>query len=196
MSAALPDPDTIRSFKSAATFRTWLAKNHAKSDGFWLRIYKRNSGQQTVSYDEAVEQALCFGWIDGKKQSYDEDSFLQRFTPRRARSPWSKTNTVRVERLIADGQMQPAGMAQIEAAKRDGRWDRAYAGQSEMEAPDDLLAALAKNKKARALYEQLTKSELYSVLYRLHSAKRPETRAKRLKQTLENLAAGLRPRDW
>ncbi|HET7815754.1 MAG TPA: YdeI/OmpD-associated family protein [Candidatus Baltobacteraceae bacterium] len=190
----IPIPSAVS--KSAATFRTWLAKNHAKSDGFWLRIYKRNSGQQTVSYDEAVEQALCFGWIDGKKQSYDEDSFLQRFTPRRARSPWSKTNTVRVERLIADGQMQPAGMAQIEAAKRDGRWDRAYAGQSEVQAPDDLLAALAKNKKARALYEQLTKSELYSVLYRLHSAKRPETRTRRLKQTLENLAAGLRPRDW
>lgn len=184
------------SFKSPRAFRTWLAKNHAKSDGFWLRIFKKDSGERTVTYDEAVEQALCFGWIDGQKKSYDETSWLQKFTPRRPRSPWSKTNTERVARLIAAGQMTPAGIAQVDAAKRDGRWEKAYAAQREAVPPDDFLAALAKNKKARILYEQLTRSEIYVIVYRLQDAKRPETRAKRLKQTLENLAAGLRPRFW
>lgn len=186
----------IASFKSPRAFRTWLEKNHAKSDGFWLRIFKKDSGEKTVTYDEAVEQALCFGWIDGQKKSFDEISWLQKFTPRRARSPWSKTNTERVARLIEAGEMMPSGIAQVDAAKLDGRWEKAYAGQREATPPDDLLAALAKNRKARALYEQLTKSEIYVIVYRLQDAKRPETRAKRLKQMLEDLAAGLRPRFW
>jgi uncharacterized protein YdeI (YjbR/CyaY-like superfamily) len=188
-------PNTL-SFKSSRAFRSWLSKHHAKSDGFWMRIFKKTSGEKTITYNEAVDQALCFGWIDGQKKPFDEISWLQKFTPRRPRSPWSKINTERVARLIDAGEMTEHGMRQVDAAKRDGRWDRAYSAQREAVPPDDLIAALGKNKKAQAFFEQLTRSEVYVIVYRLQAAKRPETRAKRLKQTLENLAAGLKPRSW
>jgi len=186
----------ILSFKSPRAFRSWLSKNRAKADGFWMRIFKKASGEKTITYNEAVDQALCFGWIDGQKKPFDEISWLQKFTPRRPRSPWSKINTERVARLIETGEMTEHGMTQVAAAKRDGRWDGAYSAQREAVTPDDLIAALGKNKKARTFYEQLTRSEIYVIVYRLQTAKRPETRAKRMKQTLENLAAGLKPRFW
>lgn len=186
----------VLSFKSPRALRAWLAKHSSQSDGIWLRIFKKGSGEKTVTYDEAVDEALCYGWIDGQKKAFDQISWLQKFTPRRPRSPWSKINTERVARLTAAGRMMPAGAAQVESAQRDGRWHKAYSNQREAVPPDDLLQALAKNAKARAFYETLTRSEIYVIIYRLQNAKRPETRAKRMKQTLENLAAGVKPRFW
>lgn len=180
----------IRGFRSPADFRKWLAANHGRTEGLWLRIFKKASGQPSITYAEALDEALCFGWIDGLKHSHDERSWLQKFTPRRARSGWSKINTQHAERLIRAGQMQPPGHAQVEAAKNDGRWTAAYDSSIHVTFPDDFLTALGKNKKAKAFFDSLSKANRYAIGYRLQTAKRPETRQRRMETILEMLRRG------
>ncbi len=177
----------IELFTSAPDFETWLKKNGANSDGLWLRLAKKASPLESVSYIEALEVALCYGWIDGLKKSYDEDSWLQKFTPRRAKSIWSKINRDRVQELIESGRMQAAGLSEVERAKADGRWDAAYDSMSNAEIPDDLAIAFESNPKAAAFFATLTGSNRYAVLYRIQTAKKAETRAKRVKQFVEML---------
>ena len=182
----------IRGFRSPADFRKWLAANHSRTEGLWLRIFKKASGQTSITYAEALDEALCFGWIDGLKHSHDEVSWLQKFTPRRARSGWSKINTQHAERLIRAGQMQPPGQAQVEAAKNDGRWTAAYDSSVRATFPDDFLRALGKNKKAKAFFGSLNQANRYAIAYRLQTAKRPETRQRRMETILEMLGRGER----
>ncbi len=175
-------------FKSSRDFRTWLGSNHTRADGIWLRIYKKDSGVATVTYAEALDQALCFGWIDGQKRPYDKRSWLQKFTPRRPKSGWSKNNTQHAERLMRSGAMAPAGLKEVKAAKADGRWKAAYDSPSNAAVPDDFLRELALNKKAKAFFVTLNKTNLYSICYRLQTAKKPETREKRVRKIIEMLA--------
>ena len=182
--------DTIRSFRNAAQFRRWLEREHARAPALLLRIYKKTSGTATITYAEALDEALCFGWIDGLKLAHDELSWLQRFTPRRPRSGWSRINTRHVERLTAAGAMRPAGKAAVDAAKADGRWQNAYDSQSTATPPPEFLAALARNRKAAAFYSTLSKANLYAIAYRLQSAKRPETRDRRQRDIIAMLARG------
>lgn len=179
-----------KAFKTAAEFRKWLAKHHAEIDGMWLQIYKKGSGKPTVTYAEALDEALCYGWIDGQKKPFDEESWLQKFTPRRARSGWSKVNTEHADRLIKEKKMMPAGIKQIEAAKADGRWDAAYDRFARAVIPDEFMKALAKNKKAQAFFETLNKTNRFSIAYRLQTAKREETKQKRIKEIVAMLAKG------
>lgn len=172
-------------FRSAPEFRKWLSENHRSSEGIWLRIYKKDSLVATVTYAEALDEALCFGWIDGLKQKHDELSWRQRFTPRRAKSGWSKINTRHAERLMAAGKMRAAGREQIEAAKKDGRWTAAYDSQAQATFPEEFLRALSKHKKAQTFFESLSKSNKYAIAYRLQTAKKPETRERRMKMILE-----------
>ncbi|HET9169956.1 MAG TPA: YdeI/OmpD-associated family protein [Actinocrinis sp.] len=181
----------ILPFASARLWASWLAEHHADTpDGVWLKIAKKDSGIPTVSYAEALEEALCFGWIDGQKRSFDASWFLQGFTPRRERSRWSKVNTEKVLSLIEAGRMQPAGLREIEAAKADGRWERAYEAQSAAQVPPDLQAAFDANPKAAEFFATLTGANRYAVLYRIHDAKRPQTRAARIEKFVEMLARG------
>jgi len=180
----------ILTFVSSPEFRAWLANNHSQSDGLWLRIYKKDSAVPTVTYVEALDQALCFGWIDGQKKPHDNQSWLQKFTPRRAKSGWSKINAQHAERLIKSGEMAPGGLKEIKAAKADGRWKAAYDSFSNANVPDDFLKELAKNKKATAFFETLNKTNLYSIAYRLQTAKKPETRVKRIQAIIEMLGRG------
>ena len=160
------------------------------TEGVWLRLYNKNAPEPGLSYLEAVEVALCFGWIDGQAKKYDDVSRLQRFTPRRARSVWSKINTERAERLIDSGRMRPEGLAAIEAAKADGRWSQAYDPPSKAAIPDDFLVELRKNKKASAFFATLNKRNTYSVVYRLQTAKTSATRAKRIRAMIEMFERG------
>lgn len=180
----------ILPFESKKRFADWLAENHDKSAGLWLKIAKKATGIHTVTYAEALDMALCYGWIDGQKGSFDEQYFLQKFTPRRAKSIWSRINVEHVERLIASGEMKPAGLRAVEAAKQDGRWDAAYASQKNMEVPADFQSALNRNKKARAFFETLTGSRRYAFLFRIETAKKAETREKRIRQFVEMLERG------
>jgi uncharacterized protein YdeI (YjbR/CyaY-like superfamily) len=180
----------IVAFSSPKMWERWLAKNHAAASGVWLRFFKKDSGVATVTYAEALDGALCFGWIDGQVRKHDVQSWLQRFTPRRARSLWSKRNREHVARLTASGKMRAAGLKQVEAARADGRWDCAYDSPSKMTVPQDFLKALAKNKKALAFFKSLNKTNVYSIAWRLQTAKKPETRAKRLQAVLDMLASG------
>jgi uncharacterized protein YdeI (YjbR/CyaY-like superfamily) len=177
-------------FSNAKAFETWLRKHHATSDGLWLQIAKKGAGEPSVTYAEAVEIALCWGWIDGQKKGLDDKHFLQRFTPRRARSIWSKINVAKVATLIEAGRMQPAGQAQIDAARADGRWEGAYEGARTATMPDDLQAALAANPKAQQFFATVNASNRYAVLWRVQTAVKPETRAKRIAQLVEMLARG------
>jgi uncharacterized protein YdeI (YjbR/CyaY-like superfamily) len=178
----------IISFGSPAEWEHWLGHNHATSKGIWLRFYKKGSGISSVYYAEALDVALCYGWIDGQLKKYDELSYIQRFTPRRPRSLWSKRNIEHIARLTNEGRMKPAGLQQAEAAKVDGRWEVAYDSQGQMAIPDDFLNELTKNKKALAFYETLNKANQYAIAWRLQTAKRPETREKRKQEILEMLA--------
>ena len=177
-------------FSTARAFEAWLEKHHATSDGLWLQIAKKGAAEPSVTYLEAVEIALCWGWIDGQKKGLDDQHFLQRFTPRRARSIWSKINIGKVGTLIDAGRMQPAGQAQIDAAKADGRWDKAYDGARTSTVPDDLRAALDASPKAKAFFATINASNRYAVLWRVQTAVKPETRAKRVAQLVEMLARG------
>jgi uncharacterized protein YdeI (YjbR/CyaY-like superfamily) len=177
-------------FKNARAFETWLKKHHPTADGLWLKIAKRGADEPSVTYPEAVEIALCWGWIDGQKKGLDDQHFLQRFTPRRARSVWSKINVDKVAALIEAGRMQAPGHAQIEAAKADGRWARAYDGARTSTVPEDLLAALEAEPSAKAFFATINASNRYAVLWRIQTAVKPETRARRIAQLVEKLARG------
>ncbi|MEN2386995.1 YdeI/OmpD-associated family protein [Comamonas sp. A7-5] len=177
-------------FKSAKVFEAWLKKNHATSEGLWLKIAKRGSNEPSVTYPEAVEIALCWGWIDGQKKSLDDQHYLQRFTPRRARSVWSRINVNKVQALIEAGRMQAPGQAQIEAAKADGRWARAYDGARTSTVPEDLQAALNAEPAAKAFFASINASNRYAILWRIQTAARAETRARRIAQLVEMLARG------
>jgi len=177
-------------FKSSIDFRRWLEKNHAISDGIWLRFFRKNSGVKTITYAEALDQALCFGWIDGQANPFDEQSWIQKFTPRRSKSNWSKRNTQHAERLINTGAMTPHGVKAIESARADGRWDTAYTSPRNARPPVDFLERLAKNKKAKSFFETLNKANIYSIVYRLETAKAEATREKRMKTILEMMKQG------
>lgn len=177
-------------FKSAKAFEVWLKKNHAASGGLWLGIAKRGANEPSVTYPEAVEVALCWGWIDGQKKSLDDQHYLQRFTPRRARSVWSKINVEKVQALIEAGRMQPAGQAQIDAAKADGRWERAYDGARTSTVPEDLQAALEAEPAAKAFFATINASNRYAILWRIQTAAKAETRARRIEQLVAMLARG------
>ena len=177
-------------FKNAKAFETWLKKHHATADGLWLQIAKQGADEPSVTYAEAVEVALCWGWIDGQKQGLDDQSFLQRFTPRRPRSVWSKINVDKAAALIEAGRMQPPGLAQIEAAKADGRWARAYDGARTAAVPEDFLAALQAAPKARAFFATIDAANRYAVLWRIQTAVRPETRASRIARLVDMLGRG------
>jgi uncharacterized protein YdeI (YjbR/CyaY-like superfamily) len=189
MSEQVPDLP-VEEFASAKAWERWLARNHASSPGVWLKIAKKGSGVTTVGNTEAIEVALCYGWIDGLRHAHDETYFRQRFTPRKPRSKWSQLNRDRAEALIAAGRMQPAGQAEVDAAKADGRWEMAYAGSRTMPVPDDLARALRRNAKARRAFEALDSRNRYAILYRIHDAKRPETRARRIEQFVTMLEEG------
>jgi len=180
------------SFKSSAVFRRWLEKNHAACDGVWVRFFKKASGEKCVGYAAALDQALCFGWIDGQVKSYDAVSWIHKFTPRRARSGWSKLNIQHVERLTKAGAMRPAGLAAVAAAKADGRWEAAYDSPRNAQPPADFLKALAKNNKAKAFFETLNRANVYAIVYRLQTAKKPETRERRMKLILGMMGEGKR----
>jgi uncharacterized protein YdeI (YjbR/CyaY-like superfamily) len=177
-------------FKTSVDFRRWLAKNHAQSKGLWLRISKKAAGEKSLTHAEALDEALCHGWIDGQKKPFDELSWLQKFTPRRPQSGWSKLNTRHVERLTKAGAMTPAGREAVDAAKADGRWEAAYTSPKNASPPEDFLKELAKNKKARVFFETLNKANVYSIVYRLQTAKKPETRERRMKMILTMLGQG------
>ena len=185
----LPDDLPVLPFVDGDAWETWLVAN-VTSKGLWLKIAKKDSGIATVTYDQALEVALCHGWIDGQKRGFDGEYFLQRFTPRRPRGLWSKINIGKVERLIAEGRMRAGGQREVDAAKADGRWDAAYDGARNMETPPELVAALAKNKKARTFFETLDKTNRYAVCWRVQTAKKPETRAKRVETLVAMLARG------
>ena len=178
----------VRSFPSTADLRAWLAKNHGKSNGIRLRIYKKNSGRETITYADALDQALCYGWIDGQKLPGDEGSWLQTFTPRRPGSKWSKKNTEHAERLIKSRKMAAPGLREIETAKKDGRWQTAYDSFASASIPSDFMEKLRANKKAHSFFETLNKTNRYSITYRLQTAKKPETREKRMQTIIEMLA--------
>jgi uncharacterized protein YdeI (YjbR/CyaY-like superfamily) len=190
-----PEP-AVLVVDSAAEWERWLEANHGSTtEGVWLRLPHKKSTVPGPSYVEAVEVALCFGWIDGQGRGHDGSSSLQRFTPRRARSNWSRINTERAERLVAEGRMRPAGLAEIERAKADGRWAAAYDPPSKAEVPDDFLAELAKHPKAAAFYATLDRRNTYPIAYRLQTARTPATRAKRLQAIVEQLERGERFHD-
>jgi uncharacterized protein YdeI (YjbR/CyaY-like superfamily) len=175
----------------AAAWRTWLAEHCGSSPGVWLMLAKKGTVQPTsLSYEQALEEALCHGWIDGQVQRRDEATYRQRFTPRRARSPWSARNVEIVTDLVATGRMHPAGVAEVERAKTDGRWDAAYAGPACIDVPADLAAALTAEPRAQAMFDILTSRNRYAVLYRISNAKRLDTRARRIDQFVEMLACG------
>jgi len=180
----------IIAFKDSSTWRLWLDENHAKIDGVWLRLYKKASGVPTVSYAEALDEALCYGWIDGQKKSYDDDSFLQKFTPRRPRSMWSKRNIERIGRLKDAGLMNPAGLLEVEKAQLDGRWEAAYDAPSNMQVPDYFLEELRKHPKAELFYNGLNKTNKYAIAWRLQTAKTEATRLQRTKKFIAMLDAG------
>jgi uncharacterized protein YdeI (YjbR/CyaY-like superfamily) len=186
----LADDLPILLFESQAELEAWLEANHVDSTGLWLKIAKKGAGVTSVNYAEALELALCFGWIDSQKRGFDERHFLQRFTPRRPRGKWSLINREKAEGLIAAGAMRPAGLAEVEAAKADGRWDAAYAGQRTAEAPEDLQRELDRNEAAREFFAGLDSANRYAILYRLQEAKKPETRERRLRKFVAMLERG------
>lgn len=178
----------VLAFATAGAWEEWLTGQHDEAAGAWLKIAKRGSAEKTVSYSEALEVAICFGWIDGQKGRLDDDFWIQRFTPRRPSGRWSKINVEKATALIECGRMQPAGLREVDQAKADGRWDTAYAGQASMEVPDDLRQALAANDAARAFFETISSGNRYAILYRIASVKRPETRARKIIQYVTMLA--------
>ena len=190
MADELPDLVVL----DAAAWRRWLAANHASSAGVWLRLAKKGMNEPTqLRYAEALDEALCHGWIDGQVRRFDVASYRQRFTPRRPRSAWSQNNVANIERLLGEGRMTPAGVAAFEAARADGRLDRAYPGQASIEVPDDLAAALEAEPAARVSFESLSSQNRYAVLLRIHQAARPQTRAQRVERFVAMLARGETP---
>jgi uncharacterized protein YdeI (YjbR/CyaY-like superfamily) len=180
-------------FPSAEAWEAWLEEHHGSADGVWIQFAKKASGIASVTYAEALDAALCYGWIDGQTRRFDEDYYLQRFTPRRPRSKWSKINRQKVARLIEAGRMKPAGLREIERAKADGRWDAAYDSPSTATVPDDLRRELDENPQAAAFFETLNGTNRYAILYQIQDAKKPETRARRIKKFVTMLNKGEKP---
>lgn len=180
----------IMPFTDSDAYEVWLAEQHDLSSGIWMRLYKIKSGITSINYAQALDVALCYGWIDGQKKSYDDDSWLQRFTTRRPKSIWSKRNREHIARLTESGRMKPKGLAEVEAAKADGRWEQAYDSASNMVVPEDFLAELAKDKKAEAFFQTLNKANVYAIAWRLQTAKKAETRARRMNVILEKMKKG------
>ncbi len=190
MTPIIPDPARIRAFATAADFEAWVVAHHATERELYLRIYKKGSGEPTVTYAEALDVALCWGWIDGLKKSYDAASFLQRFTPRGPKSVWSQVNREHVARLVAAGRMQPQGQAHVDAAKADGRWEAAYGRVRDMTVPDDLREAIEANPAALATFGTLDRANLFALAWRVHTLKTAAGRAKRIAAFVEMLARG------
>ncbi len=185
-----PRTDPVVAFESPEAWEAWLAEHHATAGGVWVKMAKKATGIPTVTHQEALDVALCYGWIDGQRNRYDDQWFLQRFTPRRPRSNWSKINRDKVERLVAEGRMQPAGLREVERAQADGRWDAAYDPPSVAQVPDDLRRALDANRAAAAFFETLNSQNRFGILYQVQGAKRPETRARRIDKFVAMLAEG------
>jgi len=183
-------PKRILTFTSREALEEWLAEHHDVSEGIWVKIAKKASGARSVSYAEAIDVALCFGWIDGQKGALDGEHWLQRFTPRTPKSKWSKINRDKATDLIRQKRMRPPGMKQVELARKDGRWDAAYPSQSKAEVPEDLERALAKNKKAAAFFAKLDGANRYAILYRLHHTKTAEARAAKVEKFTKMLSLG------
>jgi uncharacterized protein YdeI (YjbR/CyaY-like superfamily) len=193
MAPVVPDPKKIKSFRTEVAFETWLAANHARETELWLKIYKKNSGRPTVTYAQALDVALCWGWIDGLKKAFDERSFLQRFTPRKAKSVWSQINKEHIARLTAAGRMTPHGQRHIDAAKADGRWEAAYApirSATAATVPDDLRAAIDANPRARKTFRTLGHLNLFALAFRTNNMKTPAGRAKKIASLVAMLARG------
>ncbi len=190
-SAKSPQPDLATlQFKSAKEWETWLEHNHGTAPGVWIKLAKKGSGIPSVTYMEAVDVALCYGWIDSQSKSLDDRQYVQRFTPRRAKSPWSKINRAKAEEFIAQGKMRPAGMREVEAAQADGRWESAYDGQRTIEVPPELQKMLDKNPRAKKLFATLDSRNRYAVLHRIQQAKMPQTRARRIEKFVAMLNEG------
>jgi uncharacterized protein YdeI (YjbR/CyaY-like superfamily) len=190
MAQVIPDPGKIRAFESEAEFESWLGEHHDTETELWLRIYKKASDTPTITYAQALDVVLCWGWIDGQKKPFDEVSFLQRFTPRKARSIWSQKNCAHVERLTKASRMTPHGQVHINAAKADGRWDAAYAPGRTMEIPEDLLRAIKANPEALKTFQTLNRQNLYALAFRVGNVKTAATRAKKIETFVEMLARG------
>ena len=193
MAPVVPDPRKIRAFRSGAAFEAWLRSHQARDTELWLRIYKKGSGKPTVTNAEALDVALCWGWIDGIRKAFDEESFLQRYTPRRAKSIWSQVNRDHVRRLTAARRMRPPGQLQIDAAKADGRWAAAYAPMRAVTTasmPDDLRAAIAADPKARRTFMTLSRQDLFALAYRTNNMKTPAGRARKIAALVATLARG------
>lgn len=194
MPSVVPNPKAIRPFKNEAAFDAWLAKNHARAPEVWIKIFKKASGKASIDASQAIDVALCWGWIDGIRKPLDEEAFLQRYTPRKSKSRWSQINTERVERLTRAGRMTPHGQVHIDAAKGDGRWAAAYPPASTIELPADFRAAVAKKGGVTAkTFSTLKKSQTFAIAYRLHHLKTAESRAKLIASVLAKLAAGEEP---
>jgi uncharacterized protein YdeI (YjbR/CyaY-like superfamily) len=193
MAPVVPHPKHLRAFPNAKAFEAWLSAHHDKDTELWLKIHKKDSGLPTVTYAEALDVALCWGWIDGQKKGFDAQSFLQRFTPRKGKSLWSANNREHVARLIQAGRMTPHGLKHVEAAKADGRWDKAYEGAAKMPFPDDLLAAIEAEPRAQDLFQQLNATNRYALAFRTHNAKTEATRRKRIEAFVQMLKRGETP---
>ena len=187
---ATPGDVPIVPFSSQEDWRAWLDEHHADSPGVWIKMAKKASGIASVTHPEALDHALCYGWIDGQRNSFDDTWFLQRFTPRRPKSKWSQINRDKVADLTERGLMRPAGLREVERAKADGRWEAAYPSQRNLTVPDDLRAALDANGAAREAFESLDRANRYAILYRLFDAKKPETRTRRIEDFVAMLAEG------
>ena len=185
-----PGADNTKAFATPKHWAAWLAKHHAMSGGLWIRFFKKGSGVKSITFAEAVDEALCRGWIDGQAKPCDEQSWYQRYTPRRPRSNWSKRNRDNVARLEREGRMQARGRAEVEAAKADGRWEQAYDSPANSEIPPDFLDAVSKHKKALAFFRSLNRANLYAICYRLQTAKKPETRQRRFEKILQMMKDG------
>ena len=183
-------PLQIMPFTTAKAFGGWLKKNHAASTGIWIQFFKKGSGVKTITYADALDEALCCGWIDSQVKRFDDQSYLQRFGPRKPKSIWSKINRQHVARLIEEGRMTPAGLSHMTSAKADGRWEGAYDSPKNMKVPEDFLLALAKHKKAEHFFKSLNKANMYAIAWRLQTAKKPETRKKRMDMILAMLKKG------
>lgn len=187
-----PDPAKIMTFKSPKDLSKWLQANHATESELWVEIFKKSSGVPSVTWNEVVIEMLCWGWIDGVRKSLDDQAYLQRITPRKTRSNWSKRNTEHVERLIIEGRIEESGLEHVRSAKADGRWEKAYAA-SEMKVPVDFLAALEDRPKTKQFYETLTKSNRYAIASGLETAKKPETRQRRFQEFMDMLIREEKP---
>ena len=191
----MPEPNLakIKSFATSEKLCQWLKKNHNSKDELWIKVFKVKTGQPSVTWSEIVIETLCWGWIDGVKKSLGEEAYLQRITPRKPRSAWSKRNREHAERLIKEGRMEGPGIAEVDAAKKDGRWKNAYAPASEMKVPADFVAAVEAKPKAKKTYETLNKTNRYAIAYGLTTCKRPETRERRFQKFMDMLTRGEKP---